>query len=98
MVREPLQTQRLPEYPGLLDEPQTLKHLGYNKWEGRFLIKARHLKPTGTPRKRTKRMFVTAYVLELMDDADWHSDARDIIRAAWRKINARKHGKLSQDA
>ena len=90
MLREPQRPFSLPSYPAVLDEQQAAKCLGYNRWEMKFLIKSKHLKVSGTPRRRTQKKFATAYILELLDDVEWHSEARDLITANWRKINARK--------
>ena len=75
-------------YPAILDEQQVCIILGLTKREIKILIKHRHVPVLGTPRRRTQKRFATAQILELHDDVEWLSQARDIICAGWRKMNA----------
>jgi hypothetical protein len=75
-------------YPAISDEQQVCAVLGLTRRELKILIKSRHIPVLGTPRRRTQKRFATAQILELCDDVEWLSRARDIISAGWRKMNA----------
>jgi hypothetical protein len=78
-----------PGYPAILDERQVELRLGLNHRELKALVRAGHLLPLGKVRPRTQKRFAAVYILQVREDLDWLSTARDIITSHWRKANAR---------
>lgn len=83
----------MPKYPAFLDLQQSCWILGLKLHQGQILVGKKALVPAGKRKPRKSLLFVTAYVLELAEDRDWLSKAKDLLSAHWEKCNARKRAK-----
>ena len=87
-----------PTYSAIIDEHMVEKWLGLSKPELKALLKALHLVPLGKHRPRTQKRFAAVYILDLRQDLEWLSTARDIITGHWRKMNSRKRNKHATES
>jgi hypothetical protein len=79
-----------PRYPAVVYEDQAGFLLGMTTLEVKILVGRGKIDVLGRNRRRTKKRFATAYILELADDLEWLAKAREAISLHWREKNARR--------
>jgi hypothetical protein len=89
----------LARYPAFLTLLQTCWLLGLALHQGHILVRRGLLVPTGKRRHRKSQLFARAYILELVDDREWLSKAKDALSLHWEQTNLerRKNLKASTD-
>ena len=80
----------LPRYPAALTLLEACWLLGFALHQGRILVRKGQLVPLGKRRRGKSMRFASAYILGLVDDQDWLSEAKDTLSVYWEKCNAVK--------
>jgi len=96
MSREEREFLTLPRYPAYICLMEVCWLLGLKLHQGKILVRLGLIVPAGKKRHRKGWLFVTAYILELVDDQTWLDKAKDALSTYWEKATARK--KMKQHA
>jgi len=75
--------------PARLDALQTSGLLGFSEHDVRLLVKAKLLKPLGSPTPNSTKFFAACEVERLATDRDWLSRATKAVAKHWRDKNLR---------
>jgi hypothetical protein len=86
----------LARYPAVLTLLEACWLLGFALHQGRILVRKGMLTPLGKRRHRKSMLFAAPYILELTQDREWLSEAKDTLSAYWEKCNAAKKLKRKQ--
>lgn len=78
-------------YPAISEVEDAMRILGIRSKRALLhLVKTGRLLTLSDPKKGRWKRFATAYLLELVDDADWLREAQRSIDKMWEKMNAKK--------
>jgi hypothetical protein len=81
----------LPRFPALISLLEVCWLLGLAEHQGKILVARGMLVPAGKRRRRKGRMFVSAYILELVEDREWLNKAKDTLSLHWEQARMRKN-------
>ena len=81
-----------PGTPARVDAGRAAKFLGVSEHDIPTLVRARLLKPLGSPVPSAPKYFATCEIIRLANDVDWLDRATRAIAQYWRKKNGRRSG------
>ena len=79
-----------PGTPARVDAGRTAKILGVNENDIPTLIRARLLKPLGSPAPSAPKYFATCEIIRLANDVQWLDKIQRALTAYWRNKNQRR--------
>lgn len=82
-----------PGTPARIDAGCAAKLLGLNENDIPTLIRARLLKPLGSPAPSAPKYFATCQITRLANDVQWLDKATRAITQYWRNKNGRRTGR-----
>lgn len=82
-----------PGTPARVDAGRAAKILGLSENDIPTLIRARLLKPLGSPVQSAPKHFATCEIIRLANDVQWLDKATRVITQYWRNKNGRRAGR-----
>jgi len=82
-----------PGTPARVDSAWAAKYLGMNTHDIPTLVRARLLKPLGSPVPSAPKYFATCEIIRLANDVQWLDKATRAITQYWRNKNGRRAGR-----
>ncbi len=79
-----------PGIPARVDASRAAKLLGVNDHDIPTLVRARLLKPLGSPIPCAPKYFATCELVRLANDPQWLDKATRVITQYWKNKNARR--------
>jgi len=84
----------LPRYPAVVTLLEACWLLGLALHQGRILVRLGMLVPLGKRHRRKAKLFATAYILDLAQNQDWLTKAKDDLSRHWEMNNTARKRKL----